>query len=350
MITVTHLLDDTDLGGVTRFLDALETGLGDAVQQSRVVVSPRATVPPRLMDDIVVVHFTLSWAKLPFLLALRARRGSNPIVLVEHSYSAAFERKFVPRAARFHAMLRLAYRLVDHVVSVSYGQAAWLRRARLLPARKLSVITPFTACEGLEQVPLPARRDSPLRLGAYGRFCAQKDFATLIAAMRHVDPALATLSIRGFGQDLEQLEAEAKSLPHVTVGDRVDDLAAFLGDVDAIAVPSCFEPFGQVGLEARLAGRPIIVSDVDGLPEQVEPDTGLIVPPENPLALAEAICALADARSKGKLTALGQAARNHARGHVGVSVQRWLELLSSALRLPASKPLIASAKPAEGIS
>ena len=345
MITVTHVLDDTALGGVTRFLDALEHELGASVQQSRVAVAPRTTLPPTVSDDVIVVHFTMSWAKLPFLLALRARRGRRPIVLVEHSYSEAFERKFVHQPWRFRAMLRLAYGLVDRVVSVSYGQAAWLRRARLLAAEKLSVIAPFPACGALASLPLPPAHDGPLKLGAYGRYCAQKDFSTLIAAMRLVDPASATLTIRGFGPDMARLQAEAQSVPHVTIGDRVDNLAEFLNDLDAVAVPSCFEPFGQVALEARLAGRPVIVSDVDGLPEQVEPQAGLIVPPEDPLALAHAIHALAAARTNGSLAGMGSAARETARNQAHASAQAWLSLLSTLLPLPARKHRSNSLKP-----
>ena len=327
MITIAHLLDDPSLGGVTRFLDALEGGLGSAVTQTRVIADPLRTLPPALDADVVVVHGTMSWAKLPYLMALRARRGRRPIVLVEHSYTESFEATFVLETRRFHTLLRLAYGLVDRVVSVSYGQAAWLRRSRLLKANKLVVIAPFTACNGLLALPVSSERQGSLHLGAYGRYCAQKDYPTLIAAMRQVDPSVARLSLRGFGPDTDALRAAAAGLPHVDVGATIGDLAEFLSGVDAIAIPSCFEPFGQVALEARLAGRALIVTDVDGLPEQVEPTTGLIVPPRDPVALAAAIQALATARTAGALAAMGHAARETALRHIETSTDGWLSLL-----------------------
>lgn len=328
MSTLLHILDDAGLGGVTRFLDALERRLMPDIRQARMIVNPLKDLLPALDADLVVIHFTMSWSKLPYLLALRARRGKRPIVLIEHSYTAAFERLHVRTPKRFRTMLRLAYALVDRVVAVSYGQAAWMRRARLLHAEKLTVIAPFTDCETLSVLPPPAAHSGPLRLGAYGRFCGQKDFPNLIAAMQLVDPLVATLTIRGFGPDADALHSCIRELPHVEVGDKLDNLHQFLASVDAIVVPSAYEPFGQVALEARLAARPLIVTDVDGLPEQVEPAAGLIVPPGDPAALAAAIVQLAAQRTAGNYRAMAWAARASAMDHVTTSTHRWHDLVA----------------------
>src|SRR5207249_2718587 len=59
---------------------------------------------------------------------------------------------------------------------------------------------------------------------------------------------------------------------------------------DVIAVPSHVEPLGNATLEAMAAGRPVVGSRVGGLPEMVvDGETGLLVPPSNPPALAAAI-------------------------------------------------------------
>ena len=343
MSTLVHLLDDVAFGGVTRFVEALTARLGTNVQQMCRSVQPLTERPPRLDHDIVVVHFTASWRKLPYLIGLRALRGSRPIVIMEHSYTDAYERHFVTRPRRFRVMLRIAYGLADRVVAVSYAQGAWMRRARLLTASKLVVIPPFTDCGALTDVALPVSNTAPLRLGAYGRYCQIKGFDTLIAAMRQVGPDVATLDLRGFGPDAEALGVQAAEMPHVTIGGKVDDLVHYLKGIDAVVVPSRQESFGQVALEARLAGRPVIVTNVGGLPEQVEPAHGVVVPANDPGALAEAIEALAETKRRGQLPAMSASARQSAAEHFLTSSTRWLtliqDLLIQDLAKPANRPI-----------
>jgi len=62
------------------------------------------------------------------------------------------------------------------------------------------------------------------------------------------------------------------------------------GSSDALVLPSLFEPFGIVLLEAMAAGLPVVASRVGGIVDVVEDGkTGLLVPPRNPQALADAI-------------------------------------------------------------
>jgi glycosyltransferase involved in cell wall biosynthesis len=259
---------------------------------------------------------------------------------MEHTFTEAFEAMLVPNQWRFRSMLRFVYSVPDLVISVSYGQAAWLRRMRVVPADKLAVIPPFTDCGHLMGVPmLGADTEGPLLLGAYGRYCLQKGFATLLEAMRAVDPGVATLSLRGFGLDQAALAAVAAMLPHVTMGGRLDDLEGFLGTHDAIVVPSTYEAYGQVALEARMAGRPVIVSAVDGLTEQVEPAFGYAVPSQDAGALAEVIRAMAAAKAQGRLPLMGRAARQSAQGHAAESTARWVALISG-LTQGASVPRV----------
>lgn len=343
MIRIAHLLDDGALGGVTRFLDALEWSTTQTFQHERHIVSPRLSIPRSVKADAIVVHFAMSWTKLPYLMMLRAGAPRTPIVIVEHGYSGAFESRYAPSLARFRTMLRWAYAHADRVVAVSYGQAHWMRRANLLPATKLWVIRPFTDCASLASIAPPDTASGPLRLGAFGRYCAQKDFPTLIAAMAHVDPATAGLVLRGFGPDADALKQQAAMLPHVRVGDAVADLGVFLAGTDAIVVPSVFEPFGQVALEARLAARPLIVTDVDGLPEQVEQTFGSVVPASSPQAMAAAIKAMAAARHTPEWGMMCDAARASAADHVAASVASWQRLLRD---LCARQGSATQAKPA----
>ncbi|MEN6344195.1 MAG: glycosyltransferase family 4 protein [Armatimonadia bacterium] len=72
-----------------------------------------------------------------------------------------------------------------------------------------------------------------------------------------------------------------------------DVLAAFYHACDVIAIPSLYEPFGMVALEAMAAGRPVIASATGGLKETVLAGaTGVAIPPRDPRALASAVVQL----------------------------------------------------------
>ncbi|MEO0699968.1 MAG: glycosyl transferase, partial [Pseudomonadota bacterium] len=74
MITIAHLMDDFGMGGVTRALTLFEEPMIKRKARSHVVpVHPNAQLAPRLDADLIVDHAALSWARLPFLISLRAR-------------------------------------------------------------------------------------------------------------------------------------------------------------------------------------------------------------------------------------------------------------------------------------
>ncbi|MDA4127891.1 MAG: glycosyltransferase family 4 protein [Thaumarchaeota archaeon] len=89
-----------------------------------------------------------------------------------------------------------------------------------------------------------------------------------------------------------------------------EDLPLYYALSDVVAVPSTYEPMGIVPLEAMSAGRPVVASNTGGIPEVVEDTrTGLLVPPGDAPALAEALCSLcADEDLARKLGERGRAA------------------------------------------
>ncbi len=96
----------------------------------------------------------------------------------------------------------------------------------------------------------------------------------------------------------------------VFTGNR-NDIASILNSADIFVLPSLFEAFPRSILEAMAAGKPSIVTSVGGCPEAVENMTsGIVVPPENPEALAEKITLLAE--NVFLRNRLGQEARHRA--------------------------------------
>jgi len=65
--------------------------------------------------------------------------------------------------------------------------------------------------------------------------------------------------------------------------------------MDIIVCPSRFEGFGLVAAEAMACGKPVIASNTGGLPEIIDDrETGFLVQPEDPVAMAEALTELID--------------------------------------------------------
>ena len=75
----------------------------------------------------------------------------------------------------------------------------------------------------------------------------------------------------------------------------IDNVVAFLADADLFVLPSRIEPFGIVILEAMACGVPIVATRVSGPLETLDEHTALLVPSDDPAALAEAMMAVFDA-------------------------------------------------------
>ena len=142
----------------------------------------------------------------------------------------------------------------------------------------------------------------PAELLYFGRLEYEKGIHELITALpriRRTHPG-TTLTIAGDGtqQDwLVELARKHKVLKCVRFAGRAEheQLLALLHRVDLAVLPSHYEPFGIVALEAAAAGTPLVTSDVGGLGEAViDGRTGLSFPPRDVAALADAVRAVLD--------------------------------------------------------
>jgi glycosyltransferase involved in cell wall biosynthesis len=328
-LSVLHLSDSVTLGGVPRMIEALMAGLCDVARHVHATGQNGILANPSLKNiDLVIVHAAATWSTLPALLALRLRLATRPLVLIEHSYTEALERELVEARPRFRRLLRMAYGLSDCVVSVSEGQTRWMVEAALVSQSKLVTIPPISPCVHLASLALPQSRAispaQPFRFGAAGRMSDAKGFDYLLDAMAMLQKAPVHLALAGAGPLEGALRAKAESLPNVSMVPAYSDAASFFQGVDAVVIPSVWEAYGLVAMEARLAGRPIIASHVDGLAEQINATFGRLVPSKSSAALAQAMTELMAC----DVHAMGQNARLSAIGHAAAALQAWSKLLS----------------------
>ena len=135
-------------------------------------------------------------------------------------------------------------------------------------------------------------------VGVVARLEPEKGHQTLIEAWPHVlrEVPDAYLLIVGEGSRRDFLEqwASAHKVGHrVVFAGRRDDIPAVTAALDVAVLPSWREAQGLSILEAMALSRPVVASDVGGIPEMIEDGvTGLLVEHDNPVALAAAIVRL----------------------------------------------------------
>jgi starch synthase len=154
-----------------------------------------------------------------------------------------------------------------------------------------------------------------------GRVTRQKGLPVLLRAAQRLDPA-AQLVLCAGQADTPELESEVTELVRHLQATRSGvvwvpgmlakpEVIQILTHATVFVCPSLYEPLGIVNLEAMACGTAVVASQVGGIPEVVaDGQTGLLVPPDDPAALADAINILV--RDPARATAMGQVGRERA--------------------------------------
>jgi glycosyltransferase involved in cell wall biosynthesis len=163
-------------------------------------------------------------------------------------------------------------------------------------------------------------------IGVFGRISPWKGQHVLLEALRDLPGARVVIvgaplfGERAYLHRLEQLVAEPSLAGRVKFLGFRADIADLLHAVDIVAHTSiAAEPFGRVVVEAMLAGRATVATAAGGVPEIIEHGkTGLLVAPNDAVALRNALAALLEAPDRaaalgaaGRVAALAQFTRTH---------------------------------------
>lgn len=302
------LPDETDWQGVSvrRFLFHPVLAAGDVGRMTETLLEV-ARLKRALQPDLV--HLNTLGPSVIFHLET-SRRCSAPVLLTMHS-------PVMEDAARLDTLYGRALRSAAWVNCNSHAVHADLCR-RVPEMRERSSVT-YYGMDAPALQPSARPREDPVILG-FGRLVKDKGFDLAVRAFESVRRRVprARLVLAGDGaarSELEQLVAALGLSDSVRfVGAMSPErIPALLDAASLVVVPSRWdEPFGLVALEAALMARPVVAARVGGLAEVVEPGrTGLLVEPENFLALADAMIALlVDPASADRM---GATARTRAR-------------------------------------
>ena len=208
---------------------------------------------------------------------------------------------------------QLATRLTHRMVAVSGAVAALSRSVDHVPEHKLAVIRNGVDLDRYRRrvpvVPGAGRKAIHAARLAY----PTKDQRTLLRAVRLVVNELPdfTLDIVGDGPDrnvLESLCDELNLRANVSFLGFRHDLHELLPAAGMFLLSSTTEGLPMTILEAMAAGLPLVSTDVGGISEVVsQGQTGWLVPPQSPEAMAEAILKLA--RDPARAVEMGRAGR-----------------------------------------
>lgn len=242
-----------------------------------------------------------------FLGRLAARLVGTPVIL--HHQAGWTVTEFSPLRERiFYTPLEyLATLASSKAICVSHAVEEQAHRLHIAPLKKLVVI-----CNGIEPEPFITatqngsrerlRRewgyaDDHVLIGGTGRLSPQKDSGSLINAMaclKTMAPDVHfTLLLAGEGPERENLE---RLVERLGLGDRVQllgfvkDIPAFLATLDIFVSPSLWEGMSISILESMAAARPIVATSILPNAELIEHErTGLLVNPQTPVQMAEAV-------------------------------------------------------------
>jgi glycosyltransferase involved in cell wall biosynthesis len=327
MTKILHVITSTQTGGAENHLLALATALFKEGWISEVAyLKGREDLNQRFIDRGIPVYplHLRPWFDMAALRRLvRLIRNRRPDIIHAHLFPAEVYATAAATLSGGRARLictkhndddflrrphfKLLHRLISHSATRTIAISEHVRRYTLTigtadPSRVVTI--PYGYDGGHSAGKPPGLRkefgigNGTFLIGSVGRLAPQKGQRYLLEAVQKMVAAGedAALVLVGEGPLLGSLKAQvaASGLERrVFFAGFRSEVRDLMPEFDVFALPSLWEGFGLVLLEAMAAGRAIVASRVSAIPEVVEDGvTGFLVPPGDSDALAEALVTL----------------------------------------------------------
>ncbi|MFH1704114.1 MAG: glycosyltransferase [Nitrospirota bacterium] len=242
-------------------------------------------------------------------------------------------------------MNRILSKITDKIVAVSEDVKEDIMRYDRIDPSKIEVIPNGIDVERFnpEKNTTDIRKEFSLEeddivIGFIGRIVTAKGLEYLLDALPYLKGEFKSIKllIVGEGSLVEKLKERAKKnniFDNILFTGKRRDIPEILASINIFVMPSIAEGFPNALLEAMAMGKPIVTTEVGGIPEIVKNGfNGLLVPPRDTLSLSKAIKELI---SNDQLAAkMGQAASNLVRDNLSIKAiaQKWQSLYLSILK------------------
>ncbi|MGB9688618.1 glycosyltransferase family 4 protein [Thermogutta sp.] len=255
---------------------------------------------------------------------------------------------YAPRVRFYHFIHKLCLRGFDRVVCVSPSLREECIRSGIPPAI-CEILPNGVDCD--EFAPPSSREEAKRSLGLpasdpvvgyVGRLSGEKDLATLFRGLaRLIENRFSVHAIIvGDGPAGDELRSAVRELSldqHVSLVGHAPDPRPYYAAMDVFVLPSLREGLPNVLLEAMAMALPVVATPVGGIPQLVrDGETGILIPPGDDRALAEAVKQLLADRSRA--VTLGESARQHVKMHY--SFDRRMERLEQILEGLLNRPTL----------
>ena len=258
-----------------------------------------------------IVHTHTS--KAGFLGRVAAKGAGIPIIIhtphghVFFGYFGAFKTKI------FIFLERLASRITDKIVALTHGEKEDYLFFKIADKEKFVVINSGIELEKFKELPFPLKQDfkkelgipqNALIVGTVGRLVPVKGLKFLIEAAREIISRYPNtfFVFTGDGylrRDLEKRASDLGIKENVVFLGWRNDAAKIISVTDIFVLPSLNEGMGKVLAEAMALGKPIVASNVGGIPDLViHGKNGFLVPSKNSRELAKYIQILLEDKEK----------------------------------------------------
>ncbi|WP_417581192.1 glycosyltransferase [Nitrincola sp.] len=235
-----------------------------------------------------------AWLQCHFLL-----RKVAPDLIVTHNSRATCilgRASFglnIPHLAFSHSNKTHRFKSADHLVVLTEE----MKQHFVASGREAEAISVFpNVIERIPELPSYTERldTAPVRLGFIGRLNEEKGLEDLLQAMALLkDSCSLELYVAGSGPDqsaIQKLAGQLGVLEKVHFAGWIEDIAGWLSEIDLAVLPSRYEPFGIVVLEAAAYGCPVISTTVAGPASQIcDGVDGWLAEPGSPQSLAAKI-------------------------------------------------------------